>query len=329
MNGPSRWLAGGILVLVLLLLPRFIYPVLALDILCFALFALAFDIIFGYCGLLSFGHAAFWGVSGYVAANLLTRTELPVPVALLGGAAAALLISFPIGFLSIRSAGIYFSMITLAFGQMIDFIAKQATDYTGGDNGIPGIPRPPFMGIDFNNTYHAYYFGLFVVGVGYAVAWRTVNSPFGQALRAIRDNETRARSVGYNPNRQKLLAFLISAMLAGAAGSLHVIAHGVVSLDAVNWGTSGLVVMITLLGGSGTFLGPAVGAALVLLLRDALASSTAAVGVATGAVFVVTVLFFRRGVVGTLEQLVEKLRKQAPHPPAAHPPTAARPKPSA
>jgi branched-chain amino acid transport system permease protein len=214
-------------------------------------------------------------------------------------------------------------MITLAFGQMIDFIAKQATDYTGGDNGIPGIPRAPFLGIDFNNTYHAYYFGLLVVGAGYAVAWRTVNSPFGQALRAIRDNETRARRVGYSPNRQKLLAFLISATLAGVAGSLHVIGHGVVSLDAVNWGTSGLVVMITLLGGSGTFLGPAVGAALVLLLRDALASSTAAVGVATGAVFVVTVLFFRRGVVGTLAELVDKLRK-----PAAHPPAAAPPKPS-
>lgn len=323
MNGASRWLVRGIFALILILLPRFIYPVLALDILCFALFALAFDIVFGYCGLLSFGHALFWGLSGYVTANLLSRAALPVPVALAGGVLAALVAGLPVGFLSIRSAGIYFSMITLAFGQMVDFIAKQATEYTGGDNGLPGLPRPPFLGIDFENSFHAYYFGLAVVALGYAVAWRTALSPFGQALRAIRDNETRARSVGYDPNRQKLVAFLISATLSGMAGALHVIGHGVVSLDAVNWGTSGLVVMMTLLGGSGTFLGPAVGAALVLLLRDLLASSTAAVGVATGAVFVVTVLFFRRGVVGTLEQL-DRARR-VPRPPA--PPAAAKPSP--
>ncbi|GAC1338519.1 MAG: branched-chain amino acid ABC transporter permease [Myxococcales bacterium] len=316
MNGAARWFVRGVLLLVLLVLPHFIYPVLALDILCYGLFALAFDIVFGYCGLLSFGHAAFWGVSGYAVANVLTRTALPVPVALVLGAATALVIGLPIGFLSIRSTGIYFSMITLAFGQMIDFIAKQADAITGGDNGMPGIPRPPFAGIDFSNAFRAYYFGLGVVVLGFALAYRVVRSPFGQALRAIRDNETRAKSVGYDPNRQKLVAFLISAGLSGVAGALHVIGHGVVSLDAVNWTTSGTVVMIVLLGGSATFLGPAVGATLVLLLRDVLASSTAAVGVVTGAVFVVTVLFFRRGVVGALEQL-DKNRKGRTPPPAA------------
>jgi branched-chain amino acid transport system permease protein len=308
MNGAARWFVRLVFVLVLLLLPRFIYPVLALDILCYGLFALAFDIVFGYCGLLSFGHAAFWGVSGYAVANVLTRTALPVPVALLAGVVASLAIGLPIGFLSIRSSGIYFSMITLAFGQMIDFIAKQADSLTGGDNGMPGIPRPAFAGIDFSDAFHAYYFGLVVVSAGFFLAYRVVHSPFGQALRAIRDNETRATSVGYNPNRQKLVAFLLSAALSGVAGALHVIGHGVVSLDAVNWTTSGTVVMIVLLGGSTTFLGPAVGATLVLLLRDLLASSTAAVGVVTGAVFVVTVLFFRRGVVGTLEQLDKNRR---------------------
>jgi branched-chain amino acid transport system permease protein len=320
MNGGTRWFVRFVLLLVILLLPRIFYPVLALDILCYGLFALAFDIVFGYCGLLSFGHAAFWGVSAYVTANVLLRSALPVPVALAAGTLGSLVIAVPMGFLSIRSAGIYFSMITLAFGQMIDFVAQQATDYTGGDNGLPGIPRPSFAGIDFSNSYHAYYFTLVVVAAGFFVAYRAIQSPFGQALRAIRDNETRAKSVGYNPTRQKMLAFLISAGLSGVAGSLHVIGHGVVSLDAVNWTNSGQVVMTTLLGGSGTMLGPAVGAALVYLLRDLLSTNTAAVGVVTGAVFVVTVLFFRRGVVGTLE-LLDRTRKVArpPAPPAVAP----------
>ena len=200
-------------------------------------------------------------------------------------------------------------MITLAFAQMVDFIARQAEDYTGGDNGLPGLPRRALGPIDFDNSLHLYYFALVVAAIGFALAARSIASPFGQALRAIRDNRTRAQSVGYNPRVQMLLAFLLSAALSGLAGGLHAIGHGVVSLDAVNWGTSGIVVMMTLLGGSGTLLGPIVGAALVLLLRDALASSTAATGVVTGAVFALTVLFFRRGVIGTL--LALDLRRSA------------------
>jgi len=307
-----RWIVRIGVLLALLVLPRIIYPILAVDILSWGLFALAFDLVFGYAGLLSFGHAMFWGASGYVAANVLLRTALPVPVALLAGTVAAVVLALPTGYLSIRSAGIYFSMITLAFAQMVDFIARQADQYTGGDNGLPGIPRPPLGPVHFDNTLHLYYFTLVFAAFGYLIAARAVESPFGQALRAIRDNRVRAQSVGYNPRVQMMVAFVLSAGLAGLAGSLHTIGHGVMSLDAVNWTTSGIVVMMTLLGGTGTLLGPVVGAALVLMLQDALAFSTAASGVVTGAVFAVTVLFFRRGVVGTL--LALDLRRREGHP---------------
>jgi branched-chain amino acid transport system permease protein len=295
-----RWIVRVGVLLVLLILPRIIYPILAVDILSWGLFALAFDLVFGYAGLLSFGHAMFWGTSGYVTANVLLHTGLPVPVAILAGTLAALLLALPTGFLSIRSAGIYFSMITLAFAQMVDFIARQAAELTGGDNGLPGIPRPPLGPIHFDDPLHLYYFTLVLAGLGYLVAARAIESPFGQALRAIRDNRVRAQSVGYDPRVQMLVAFLLSAGLSGLAGGLHTVGHGVVSLDAVNWGTSGIVVMMTLLGGTGTLLGPLVGAMLVLLLQDQLAFSTSASGVVTGAVFALTVLFFRRGVIGTL-----------------------------
>lgn len=295
----SRWAGRAALLLLFCVLPWIIYPPIALDILAFGLFATAFDIVFGYLGLTSFGHAAFWGTSAYVCANMLQRGHSAL-TAILCGMVAALLLSLPIGFLSIRSVGIYFSMITLAFGQMIDFIAKQAEDYTGGDNGLPGLPQPPLFGVDMSNTRHGYYVLLVIALLGFVVAVRAIHSPFGRVMVAIRDNETRAQSVGYDPLRFKLVAFVISAGLSGLAGAIFCVGHGVVSLDVVNWTTSGLVVMMTLLGGSGTLLGPAVGAAIVLLLRDLLATHAGAVGVVTGLVFVLTVLFFRKGVVGTI-----------------------------
>ena len=310
-----RWMVRAGILLLLLVLPRLIYPILAVDILSWGLFALAFDLVFGYAGLLSFGHAMFWGTSAYVTANVLLRTGLPVPVALLLGTIASLVLAIPTGYLSIRSAGIYFSMVTLAFAQMIDFIARQADQYTGGDNGLPGIPLRPFGPIHFDNAFHLYYFTLVIAVFGYLIAARATESPFGQALRAIRDNRARAQSVGYNPRVQMMVAFVISAGLSGLAGGLQAVGHGVVSLDVVHWTTSGIVVMMVLLGGTGTLLGPLVGAALVLLLRDALASSTAATGVVTGAVFAVTVLFFRRGVVGTLLELDARRRRRATAPP--------------
>ena len=320
-----RWIVRIGVLLILLVLPRLIYPILAVDILSWGLFALAFDLVFGYVGLLSFGHAMFWGTSGYVAANVLLRTGLPVPVAILAGTLAALLLALPTGYLSIRSAGIYFSMITLAFAQMIDFIARQAADYTGGDNGLPGLPRPPLGPLHFDNPLHLYYFTLAFAALGYVVAARAIESPFGQALRAIRDNRVRAQSVGYDPRVQMLVAFVLSAGLSGLAGGLHTVGHGVVSLDAVNWTTSGIVVMMTLLGGTGTLLGPLVGATLVLLLQDALAFSTAASGVVTGAVFALTVLFFRRGVVGTLLTLDLRRRERSVGPKPQVPASGAQP----
>ncbi len=325
MSGRSWLLTGAAALVVLVGLPFVVYPVVALDILCLGLFALAFDLVFGQVGLLSFGHAAFWGTSAYVTGWLLLHLGVGVPLAMLGGTAAAFVLALPIGFLSIRSVGIYFSMITLAFGQMVDFIAKQWDEVTGGESGMPNIPRPPLLGLDFSNSLHAYWFGLVVSTLGALVAFRTIHSPFGAALRAIRDIDTRAQSVGYATWAHKLLAFLLSATLSGLAGALFVVAHGVVSLDVLSWTTSGQVVMTTLLGGTGTFLGPLVGSAVTVLLRDALSRSTAATGLVTGLVFVVTVLFFRRGLVGTLGALWAHRRaaRTASVPGASEPPRTA------
>ncbi|TDE86206.1 branched-chain amino acid ABC transporter permease [Deinococcus sp. S9] len=299
----AAWLIG--LGIVLLILPRLIYPVLALDILAWGLFAVAFDLLFGFSGLLSFGHAAFWGTSAYVTAFLLGHGQ-SVPVALLGGTGSALLMALPIGFLSVRSIGIYFSMITLAFAQMLSFVALQWTDVTGGENGLQGLARPGFLGLDFSDATTRYYFCLVLFALGFYVAYRTVRSPFGQALQAVRDNEQRAQSIGYNPQRFKFTAFLISATLAGLAGSMFTFGHGVVSLDVLNWRTSGEVVMMTLLGGTTTLFGPVIGAGLVLLLRDVLTTANLPVGIVTGLVFVLVVLFFRRGVVGTLQHWLRR-----------------------
>lgn len=311
MNQRTTLVAWGTALVVLAIVPHFVYPTLALDILCFGLFAVAFDLVFGQLGLLSFGHAAFWGTSAYVTGYLLLSAGVGVPLAMVAGTVAAFVIALPIGYLSIRSVGIYFSMITLAFGQMIDFICKQWESVTGGESGLPNIPRPTLLGLDFSSSLQTYYFGLAVAAFGFLVAYRAIHSPFGAALRAIRDNDTRAQSVGYDTRAHKLLAFLLSAALSGLAGALHVVGHGVVSLDVVAWTTSGQVVMTTLLGGTGTFLGPLVGSAVLQLLHDALSRSTAATGFVTGLVFVATVLFFRRGVVGTLEALWARRQARA------------------
>ncbi|GGJ72736.1 branched-chain amino acid ABC transporter permease [Deinococcus aquiradiocola] len=297
------WLLLG--AALLLALPHFVYPVLALDILAWGLFAVAFDLLFGYAGLLSFGHAAFWGTSAYVTAYALSH-GLNVPVSLLAGAASALLLAVPIGFLSVRSYGIYFSMITLAFAQMVSFVALQLTDFTGGENGLQGIPHPNLPGLNFDSNLVRYYFALLVFAAGMAAAYRLVHSPFGRVTQAVRDNEVRAQSVGYAPFRYKFTAFLVSAALAGLAGGLTVFGHGVVSLEVVNWRTSGEVVIMTLLGGTATAFGPLIGAGLVLLLRDYLSTSNFPVGIVTGLVFVLVVLFFRAGVIGTVQNLLRR-----------------------
>ncbi|WP_119673225.1 branched-chain amino acid ABC transporter permease [Deinococcus sp. RM] len=294
----AAWLIG--LGIILLALPHLIYPVLALDILAWGLFAVAFDLLFGFSGLLSFGHAAFWGTSAYLTAFLLGHGQ-SVPVAIAGGTLSALALAVPVAYLSVRSSGIYFSMITLAFAQMVSFLALQWTDLTGGENGLQGFARPSLFGLDFSDAQVRYYVCLVLFTLGFGVAYRAVRSPFGQAQQAVRDSEQRAQSVGYNPARFKFTAFLLSAGLAGLAGAMYTFGHGVVSLEVVNWRTSGEVVMMTLLGGTTTLFGPVIGAGLVLLLRDVLTTANLPVGIVTGVVFVLVVLFFRRGVVGTLQ----------------------------
>jgi len=308
-RSPLRWvlLAAGLVIA--LALPWFIYPPVAMDVAAWALFAVSVDLLLGYTGLLSFGHAAFWGSSAYVTGIIAIRSGLPFPVAILGGMLFAMVIAVPIGYLSVRRTGIYFAMVTLAFAQMIYFIANQWRDLTGGENGLQGIPKN-FFGIEAveSDSFSFYYaaIGLILLGLGFA--WRVVNSPFGRVLTAIRDNPARARSLGYDVERYKVMVFVISAGLAGLAGGVFSISHGFASLDALNWTTSGKVVLITVLGGIGTLWGGPVGAFIVVQLEDSLASSGFdGIGIITGSIFVVIVLLFRHGVWGTARNLIRRL----------------------
>lgn len=308
-RNPLRWvlLAAGLVIA--LALPWFIYPPVAMDVAAWALFAVSIDLLLGYTGLLSFGHAAFWGSSAYVTGIIAIRSGLPFPVAILGGMLFAMVIAVPIGYLSVRRTGIYFAMVTLAFAQMIYFIANQWRDLTGGENGLQGIPKN-FFGVEAveSDSFSFYYaaVGLILLGLGFA--WRVVNSPFGRVLTAIRDNPARARSLGYDVERYKVVVFVISAGLTGLAGGVFSISHGFTSLDALNWTTSGKVVLITVLGGIGTLWGGPVGALIVVQLEDSLASSGFdGIGIITGSIFVVIVLLFRHGVWGTARNLIRRL----------------------
>ncbi|MEV5409779.1 branched-chain amino acid ABC transporter permease [Thermopolyspora sp. NPDC052614] len=303
-----------------LVLPWLIYPPVALDIACWALFAAALDLLLGFTGLLSFGHAAFWGGSAYCTGLLAVHAGLPFPVAVLGGTAFAALLALPIGFLSVRLTGIYFAMVTLAFAQMVYFVANQWREVTGGENGLQGIPRELF-GLDLSDPFFFYYAGLPFVLAGLLAAWRIVHSPFGQVLVSIRDNPARARALGYPVERYRLLAFVLSAALSGTAGGVFAIGHGFASLDGLYWTTSGQVVMMVVLGGIGTLWGGAVGAALVVQLQDFLATAGfEGIGIVTGTLFIVIVLLFRRGIWGTARHLAVARR-------AAVRPAAERPEP--
>ena len=290
-----------------LALPRLIYPALALDVLLWGLFAVALDLLLGYGGLLSFGHAAFWGSAGYTAGVFAKDFGLAFPLAVLAGIAASVLLALPIGYLSVRRKGIYFAMVTLAFAQMVYYVANEWRPVTGGENGLQGIPRT-FPGLSLNDPTTFYYAALPFALAGYWLAYRIVHSPFGHVLVAIRDNEARAQALGYPTGRYKLLAFLLSAGLSGLAGSLFALGHGFAALELVHWTTSGTVVVMTILGGIGTLWGSVIGAVVVLLLRDWLSTWTDAWGVVTGAIFVAIVLGFRRGIWGTLLQLISGRR---------------------
>jgi branched-chain amino acid transport system permease protein len=291
------WLAVGLVAA--LGLPWVIYPPVALDIACWALFAVALDLLLGFVGLLSFGHAAFWGSSAYATGLVAIHAGMPFPVAVLTGAAVAMVLALPIGLLSVRRTGIYFAMVTLAFAQTIYFVANQWRPVTGGENGLQGVPRELF-GLDLSEPFYFYYAALPLILAGMFAAWRVVRSPFGRVLVAIRDNPARVRALGYPVARYEVLAFVLSAGLAGIAGGLFALSHGFASLQEVYWTTSGKVVIMTVLGGIGTLWGSVIGAALLVIMEDQLATAGFdGINLVTGVVFVVVVLLFRRGILGT------------------------------
>lgn len=290
--------------------PFVFYPIFLMKLLCFALFACAFNLLLGYAGLLSFGHAAFFGGAAYITAHAAKVWGWPPELALLAGTAFAALLGLLIGALAIRRQGIYFAMITLALAQMIAFLAIQMR-FTGGEDGIQAVPRGMLLGlIDLNNPLALYFFVLAIFLFGFVVIWRTVHSPFGQVLKAIRENEPRAISLGYRTTHYKLLAFVISAALAGLAGGTKALVFQLASLTDVAWQMSGEVVLMTLLGGLGTLFGPVVGAAMVISLEHFLADTNFPITVASGILFVVCVLLFRRGVVGEIRHALSSKRKK-------------------
>ena len=291
---------GGLLVAVAA--PFALYPVFLMKVLCFALFAGAFNLLIGFAGLLSFGHAAFFGAAAYVTAHAAKVWTLPPELALLAGTAAAGLLGLLFGLLAIRRQGIYFAMITLALSQMVFFLALQMS-FTHGEDGIQAVPRGLLFGIlDLGQPLTLYYAVLAVFVFGFLVIARTVHSPFGQVLKAIRENEARAISLGYRTDRYKLVAFTLSASLAGLAGGAKAIVFQLASLTDVTWQMSGEVVLMTLLGGLGTLSGPVVGAVLVTTLENYLADTQVPVTVVTGVIFVLCVLAFRNGIVGAVRR---------------------------
>ena len=301
------------------------YPVFLMKLLCFGLFACAFNLLIGYTGLLSFGHAAFFGAAGYVAGYALTALGLPPLAGIVLGVAASALVGLVMGALAIRRQGIYFSMITLALAQMVYFAALRAP-FTHGEDGLQGVPRGSLLGLlDLRNDLVLYYVVLAIAIAGFALIVRTVHSPFGQVLKAIKENEARAVSLGFDVDRYKLLAFVLSAALAGLAGATKTLVMGAATLTDVHWSMSGLVILMTLVGGMGTLAGPILGAFIIITLENKLgdlgnflagatrvewfATLGESVGMATGLIFIACVLLFRRGIVGEIAAATARLRK--------------------
>jgi branched-chain amino acid transport system permease protein len=313
--------SGRILTAVLIVLalaaPFVLYPVFVMEALCFALFACAFNLLIGYVGLLSFGHAAFFGSAAYITAHTVKVWGLPPELGILAGVAVAAILGTAFGWLAIRRQGIYFAMITLALAQMIYFVALQVP-FTHGEDGIQGVPRGRFFGvIDLNDTLAMYYFVLAVFLLGFALIVRTINSPFGQVIKAIRENEPRAVSLGYHADHYKLVVFILSAGLSGLAGSVKSLVFQLASLTDVEWTMSGWVVLMTLVGGLGTVLGPVVGAFFLVAMQHYLAQLGSWVTVVQGIIFVFCVLVFRRGIVGVIASyVVPRLKTQAGEPSA-------------
>jgi len=315
----SEWIGFAIMLVVLLIAPFVAYPNFLMQCLCFALFACAFNLLVGYVGLLSFGHALYWGWASYAAAHLakvgaislplwfghwmwLTIPLPPLPplLAILGGTLFASLLGLIAGSLAIRRQGIYFAMITLALAQMMFFFAVQAK-FTGGEDGIQSVPRRPLLGfIDLHGEMSMYLFVLAIFIGGWLFIYRIIHSPFGEVLKAIRENEPRAISLGYKTERYKLIAFVLSATLAGLAGSTKALVVQIASLTDVNWPMSGEVVLMSLVGGLGTIFGPVVGAFTIITMQYQLAFLGEWVLVIQGVIFVACVLLFRRGIIGEI-----------------------------
>jgi branched-chain amino acid transport system permease protein len=312
----NKTLGYGIALILAIIAPFYLYPVFLMKVLCFALFACAFNLLIGYTGLLSFGHAAFLGGAGYICGYLLREMHLPVLLGIVLGTAFAALIGYVMGSLAIRRQGIYFTMITLALAQMLYFVFLQAP-FTGGEDGLQGIPRGSLFGaINLENDITMYFFVLVLMVAGFALIVRTIHSPFGQVLKAVKENEPRAISLGYDADKYKLLAFVLSAALSGLAGSTKAVVLGFETLTDAHWSMSGLVVLMTLVGGLGTIAGPIIGAILIVALENKLgdlgnflAGVTKvewfntlgdSVTIVTGFIFIVCVLAFRRGIVGEI-----------------------------
>ncbi len=296
----------AVLIGLLIVAPMVLYPVFLMKVLCFALFALAFNLLIGYVGLLSFGHAMFFGFAAYISGYTVKAWGWPTEVGILAGTAVAAMLGLVAGALAIRRQGIYFAMVTLALAQMVFFFCLQAP-FTGGEDGIQAIPRRPLLGfVNIADDLTFYYVVLGIFALGFLIIYRAIHSPFGQVLKAIRENEARAVSLGYRVDRYKLLAFVLSATLAGLAGATKAIVFQLASLTDVTWQMSGEVVLMTLVGGMGTVFGPIAGAAVIITMQNYLAGFGEWGLVIQGSIFVITVLLFRRGIVGEIAALFRR-----------------------
>jgi branched-chain amino acid transport system permease protein len=305
-SGRSLWVAMAVMVAFFGLAPLVVYPVFLMKVMCFALFACAFNLLIGFGGLLSFGHAMFMGTAAYACAHAAKAWGWNPEFAILFGTLCALLLAVVSGALAIRRQGIYFAMITLALSQMMFFFYLQ-TPFTGGEDGIQAVPRGPLFGfIDISNSGAMYALVMAIFLIGFGLIWRIVHSPFGQVLKAIRENEQRALSLGYDTDHYKHMAFILSGTLAGLAGATKSLVFQLASLTDVHWSMSGEVVLMTLVGGMGTLFGPVVGAAVIVTMQNYLAELGSWVTIVQGFIFVVCVLAFRRGIIGELGNWLKK-----------------------